>query len=104
MRGIFSFFLSPVQRDGLEVTKVKTLLLSVLGGVVVTLLTGLVSNTPEAWLGATFYGYPLRWLTRLVLAPEYFPWRIDPASLIVDIIVWTAAVMAVVFVVTKVKK
>ena len=70
--------------------RMKILLGSVLAGVAVTLLTGLIPNTPPDWLGATFYGYPIHWLTRLVLAPEYVPWRVEWTGLIGDLIVWVA--------------
>jgi len=66
----------------------KTVIYSVIGGVVVTLLTGLISNTPAMLVGAMHYGYPLAWLVRLVLAPEYFPWRVNVPNLIVDLVIW----------------
>jgi len=64
----------------------KLVVSSVLGGVLITLLTGLLSNT--VLLGAEHYGYPLAWLVRLILAPEYFPWRVDVLNLIVDLVIW----------------
>jgi len=66
----------------------KTVIYSVIGGVVVTLLTGLISNTPAMLVGAMHYGYPLAWLMRLVLAPEYFPWRVNVPNLVVDLVIW----------------
>jgi len=84
--------------------KVKTLVLPALGGVVLALFTGLVSNTPPMWLGATLYGYPLAWLSRLVLAPEYFPWRIDWANLIIDVVVWIVIIGLAMFILTRIKK
>ena len=84
--------------------KVKTLVWPALGGVVVALPTGLVSNMPPMWLGATLYGYPLAWLSRLVLAPEYVPWRIDWANLIIDVVVWTVMIGLAMFILTRIKK
>lgn len=84
--------------------KARILLWSILGGVVVTALTGLLSNTPPMWVGATLYGYPLAWLSRLILAPEYFPWRIDIVNLIVDIVVWTVAVGIVLLILMRIKR
>ena len=81
----------------------KILILSLIGGVVITLLTGLVSNMPAPLLGAEHYGYPLPWLFRLILAPEYFPWRVDAMALIVDIVIWTVVIGVVLFVSTKIK-
>jgi len=77
--------------------KVKIVLAAILGGVIVTLLTGLISNTPPMLLGATHYGHPFAWLTRLVLAPEYFPWRIDVSTLIADIVIWTLVIGVILF-------
>lgn len=65
----------------------RTLLL-IFGGAIVALLTGLVSNTPPMLVGAIHYGYPFPWLTRLVIAPQYYPWRVNLPNLFADIIVW----------------
>lgn len=83
---------------------VRILFWSILGGVVITLLTGLVSNTPAMWVGAALYGYPLAWLLRLVLAPEYFPWRIDWVNLVLDILVWVTIVRIALFMLMRPKK
>jgi amino acid permease len=69
--------------------KARTLLFSIGGGILITLVTGLVSNTPTMMVGAEYYGYPLPWLIRMVVAPQYFPWVVDYVRLIGDIIVWT---------------
>jgi len=79
----------------------KAVIFSVIGGGVVTLLTGLVSNTPPMLLGAVHYGYPLAWLMRLVLAPEYFPWRVNLPNLIVDLAIWVIVVGVVLAVLTR---
>ena len=79
----------------------KTVIYSVIGGVVVTLLTGLISNTPAMLVGAMHYGYPLAWLVRLVLAPEYFPWRVNGPNLIVDLVIWIIIVGMAVTVLTR---
>jgi len=81
----------------------KTVILSLIGGVVITLLTGLLSNMPAALLGAEHYGYPIPWLFRLILAPEYFPWRVDAVALVVDVVVWTIVIGVALFVWTKIK-
>jgi hypothetical protein len=81
----------------------KIAILSLVGGVVITLLTGLLSNMPAPLLGAEHYGYPIPWLFRLILAPEYFPWRVDVMALIVDVVIWTIVIGVVLFVLTKIK-
>jgi hypothetical protein len=80
---------------------VKILVPIMVGGLVIALLTGLVSNTPPMLVGATHYGLPLAWLFRLVIAPEYFPWRVDIARLLVDTVVWAAVVAVVLFIADK---
>ena len=79
----------------------KTVIYSVIGGVLVTLLTGLISNTPAMLVGAMHYGYPLAWLVRLVLAPEYFPWRVNVPNLVVDLVIWIIIVGMAVTVLTR---
>lgn len=80
----------------------RIVILSVVGGVLITLLTGLISSTPPMLVGAVWYGYPLAWLFRLILAPEYFPWRVDITALLVDIVGWSVVVAVVLFIVKKI--
>ena len=82
---------------------VKLLLYAVIGGVIGTLLTGLIVNTPPMLVGATHYGYPFPWLTRLIIAPQYFPWRVNVLNLIGDIIVWTVIAGVVQVILGKIK-
>ena len=77
--------------------------LSLIWGVVITLLTGLLSNMSAMLVGEVHYGYPVPWLFRLVLAPEYFPWRVNVAALVADVIVWTIVVAVGLLVWTKIK-
>ena len=65
-------------------------IVSIAMGVAAALLTGLVGVTPAGLVGATWYGYPLVWLRRLILSPEYYPWRVDWFNLILDIVLWCA--------------
>jgi hypothetical protein len=80
----------------------RVVIFSVVGGVLITLLTGLVSSTPPMLVGAMWYGYPLAWLFRLVIAPEYFPWRVDVTGLLSDVVAWSVVVVVVLFVVKKI--
>jgi len=82
----------------------KIVMFAVIGGVVMTLLTGLISHTPEMLVGAVYYGYPFAWLEMLVIAPQYFPWLVRPVRLILDIVVWTIVVWIILFVVSKIRK
>ena len=82
----------------------KTLIFAIIGGVVITLLTGLINRTPPMLVGAVYYGYPFAWLEMMVIAPQYFPWVVRPVRLILDIVVWTIVVWVILFVVSKVRK
>ncbi len=39
-------------------------------------------------MGATHFGYPFQWLTYLILAPEYYPWRFNLDSFLLDWILY----------------
>lgn len=80
------------------------LLISILGGVLVTLLTGLFPTTPSLLVGATWYGFPLAWLIRMIVAPEYNPWRIELLNFFADIVIWFVIVAIVVFAVERLRK
>jgi len=82
----------------------KTLIFAIIGGVVITLLTGLINRTPPMLVGAVYYGYPFAWLEMMVIAPQYFPWVVRPVRLILDIVVWTIVVWVILFVISKVRK
>jgi hypothetical protein len=80
----------------------RIVIFSVFGGVLITVLTGLVPSTPPMLVGAMWYGYPLAWLFRLVISPEYFPWRVDLVGLLGDVVVWSVVVTVVLFIVKKI--
>ena len=80
------------------------LVVSILGGEIITLLTGLFSNTPQMLVGAEHYGFPLAWLIRMIVAPEYNPWRIEFVNFIADVVVWSVILLVIVFIVEKVRK
>ena len=80
----------------------KILFSAIIGGVVITLLTGLFPQ--KMLMGATHYGYPFAWLIRLVLAPQYFPWRVNGLNLVGDIIIWAIIIGIIVFALVKIKR
>ncbi len=82
----------------------KTGIYAIAGGILVALLTGLLVNTPPLMVGAIHYGYPLPWLTRLIVSPQYFPWYIDYGSLIADIILWAIIVGVVLFGISRARR
>jgi hypothetical protein len=69
--------------------KARTLSYAIAAGVLASIIAGLFSNTPAQMVGAVHYGYPLPWLIRMIVAPQYFPWEVDYFGLLLDIIVWT---------------
>lgn len=82
-------------------------LISLVVGIVITLLTGLLNSTPSGGLiGATWYGYPTAWLTQLSGA-QGAPWTLysnSPVNLIIDIIFWTIIVAIVWYIVMYLRK
>jgi len=81
--------------------ELKKVLMALVGGIAITIVTGLMPNTPGMLVGATWYGYPLAWLIRMVVAPEYFPWKVEIGGLIADIVVWTLIVLVVLLVAVR---
>jgi hypothetical protein len=63
---------------------------SLAGGILVTAVTGLIPA--RTLVGAVHYGFPMAWLIRRVVAPEFFPWRVNRVGLVVDVAVWTLVV------------
>ena len=82
----------------------KILIFAVIGGVLITLLTGLINHTPEMLVGAVYYGYPFAWLEMMVIAPQYLPWVVRPVRLVLDIVVWAVVLWVVLFVLFKARK
>jgi hypothetical protein len=73
----------------------KNLLISLLGGIGITLITGLVPRT--TLLGATHYGWPMAWRIRLVLAPQYNPWRMLPIYIVLDTVLWGLIIFLIIY-------
>lgn len=74
----------------------KSILGPIGGGIVVTLITGLYKGS--SLIGATGYGFPMVWLRRLIIAPQYNPWRIGWVGLLVDILIWAVIIELLIFV------
>jgi len=80
----------------------RTVIFALVGGLVIALLTGLVSN--RTLLGGEWYGYPFAWLIRRVLSPEYFPWYVEVPWLVADTCVWALVAGALLGVSTGIRK
>ena len=77
---------------------------SIIGGIIVTLVTGLILNTPPMLVGASHFGYPFPWLIKLIIHPKYFPWRVNILYLVVDIIIWSIIIGVISFIAFKIRK
>jgi len=78
-----------------KISSPMLLLFSVVGGIVITLLTGMMNSTPGQLVGATWYGYPTSWIIRMVVAPQYNPWSFQAANFVIDVVVWFVVVAVV---------
>ena len=84
--------------------KIKTIIGALFAGVAIALLTGLVTSTPPNLVGAAWYGLPLAWLFKMVVAPQYNPWAFDFVNLALDIIFWAAILWALAFVFGRIRR
>ncbi len=83
----------------------KLLILASIGGIVITLITGLLGNTPEMLVGALWYGYPLAWLVQQLGNPAYpTAYNLRPLRFIADIVFWAVIVAVILFAYTKMRK
>lgn len=74
---------------------------SIVGGIIITMITGLVSSTPKNLVGAVWYGYPLNWINKLITYPT--AWRIQLGGLVIDLIFWFAIVLIALMIVEKIR-
>jgi hypothetical protein len=70
----------------------RDLIYSIVGGIVVTLLTAFIPNTPGMLLGAVWYGFPMEWLIRMVVAPQFFPYTVNMVNMILDVVFWAVII------------
>lgn len=77
---------------------------SVIGGILVTIITRFYNGTPSGLVGATWYGFPVTWIRRLIIAPQYNPWRIDFTGLVVDLAIWIVVSGFVIFITKRTQK
>ena len=78
------------------------ILVSVVTGLVITMVTGLVDVTPMHLVGATWHGWPLAWLYVIVYPGS--PISVNWVNLIGDIIVWLVIALMAAMVFSKFKK
>ena len=84
---------------------IKLLVIAAVGGVAITLLTGLFHNTPEMLVGAVWYGYPLAWLVQQLGNPAYpTVYNLRPLRFLADIVGWAIVVAIILFAYTRMRK
>jgi hypothetical protein len=81
----------------------KILTVSGILSAVVTLGSGFLRVTPNGLVGASWYGYPMGWLIRLVIAPQYNPWKVLSANLVMDLIFWFVIFAVIITIACKAK-
>jgi hypothetical protein len=82
--------------------KIYLIFSSVILGIVITLLTGLL--TLPGMVGATWRGYPFHWMSKMVVDSEYSaPLVIWWDSLIYDFIFWSFIVFLILLVIYRKK-
>jgi hypothetical protein len=63
---------------------------SVPAAILISYATLWVDSTPRGLIGATWYGYPVAWAFRGILAPIYNPWSYDYFAFAEDVFFWFA--------------
>ncbi len=66
--------------------------IAISAGVLVTVLSSAVPATPGGgFVGATWGGFPVAWMVKMVVAPQYNPYTLGPygaLGFIADIVIW----------------
>jgi uncharacterized RDD family membrane protein YckC len=83
----------------------KVLVSAIVGGVIITLVTGLLQNAPYL-MGATYYGYPFSWLVDEHGAPPNFDiYKISHLRYLgADIVIWAIIIGLILFGISKLRK
>jgi large-conductance mechanosensitive channel len=80
----------------------KIVVAALIGGLVITLITGLVNTTPQDLVGATWYGWPLAWrIIPVVLQPQA-SYKIG--EFVGNVIIWFVVVFVILFILKKLRK
>ncbi|MDE1852011.1 MAG: hypothetical protein KGH69_04990 [Candidatus Micrarchaeota archaeon] len=67
-------------------------------GMFMAFMSAMIPNLSAFLVGAAWYGLPASWLVKMVVAPQYNPWRIEYVAFMVDVAFWfavTATVMLI---------
>jgi hypothetical protein len=80
----------------------KVLAASIIIGVVITAITGLINTTPSGLVGATWYGWPFAWRTVPVIPNPVNNY--DIPRLIADFVVWFVVSFVVLTILQRIRK
>ena len=77
--------------------------IALVAGLAITLLTGIVKATPRGLLGASWHGFPRAWLIKMVIAPQYFPWKADYPNFVLDVLFWATIAGIILLIANRMK-
>jgi len=84
---------------------IRIIIISILIGLIITLITGLFLNLEETYLGSSRWGYPIYWLSQMIVGPQYSPpLNIVWLNLVIDILVWSVLVFLILVIVFREEK
>ena len=83
---------------------IQLIIFFIIIGLIITLITGLFSNL-DTIVGASIWGYPLHWLSKMVVGSQYSP-PLDVVwlNLIIDIMIWSIVVYLILLELVILKK
>ena len=80
---------------------VKVFIISIILGIVITMITGLFLNQGQ-YLGSSRWGYPVYWLSQMVVGPEYSPpLNVVWLNLLIDITIWSILFIVILIIVFR---
>jgi hypothetical protein len=71
--------------------------LSIPVSIVVSYATLWVDDTPAGLVGSTWYGYPVAWAFKAVVAPIFNPWSYDYTAFAEDVLFWFAVCFFIIY-------
>ena len=77
---------------------------AVIAALILTLLSGLVNSTPQPLVGASWYGWPMTWVTKIIVPPGYSPWLVKFGGLAEDLVFWFILSLLVFYIAMKTAK
>ena len=85
----------------MEKKEFQIILCCLIGGIVITIITGLINITPPMYMGSSWYGFPLPWRYVIVADPPIE--SISLAFFFLDAMFWWFVLYAVILLIKKVK-